>query len=160
MFVSHNQIYYFSECLFIGVLLGVFYEFFYFFKSFFKGKILKQIIDFLFFLVAFSVCFKSSEIFCFPNFRAYLFCGILIGFSIYALSFHKTLAKVFELLYNKTVSFIRRKNHDRKQKAKAGIRGDGNVGNNSIFVGNNFSLPTRKHRRKNKGEKRPYRRKR
>ena len=155
MFVSANQICFFIESLFIGVVLGSSYELFFIVKSIFKQVVIRQIIDFLFCIVAIVLYFCFSEIFCFPNFRLYLFCGVLIGFLIYLLSFHKTLAKVIKLVYNKTISFIRRKTRERKQKAKARFSSDGNVDNNSLFLGAYIGLPIRKHWRKKQGKKRP-----
>ena len=160
MFVTSNQIFYFIESAFVGVLLGVFYEFFYFLKRFFKGEIIRQIIDFCFLPTVVVFYFKASEIFAFPNFRTYLFIGVLLGFSFYLASFHKSLAKVFGLVYNKTISFIRRKSRDRKQKAKTRSSRDRNGGSRVLFSNNNFGLSVRKHRRKNQGEKRPHSRKR
>ena len=130
MFVSANQFSYFTESVCIGIFFGVCYEFFGFVKIVVANKVLRQIVDFLFLPVAFFVYFKASEIFYFPNFRTYLFVGVSFGFFIYYLSFYKTLAKVLNLLYNKTISFIRRKNRDRKQKTKASVRSDGDGGNN------------------------------
>ena len=156
MFVSSNQFYFFIESLFMGVLLGLCYEIFYFLKMILKRKILDQIIDFLFLPVVCIVYLKMSEILNFPNFRLYIFMGVLLGFLIYRLSFYEMLAKVFSLVYNKTESFIRRKNRDRKQKAKARVCSDGNVDNNSLFSHSSFGLSVREYRCKNQGEKRTY----
>ena len=160
MFVSSNQFYFFIESLFMGVLLGVFYEIFHLLKVVLKNKIVGEIIDFSFFPVICISYLKAGEIFNFPNFRLYIFIGVLLGFVIYLLSFHEMLAKVFRLVYNKTVSFIRRKNRERKQKAKARVCSDGNVDNNSLFSHSSFGLSVRKYWCKNQGEKRPYCRKR
>ena len=160
MFVASKQIFFFIESLFLGVSFGFCYEIFHLFKVLFKSKIIGEIIDFLFLPVLCLGLLKAGVIFTFPNFRLYIFIGVLVGFAIYMLSFHEMLAKVCNLVYNKTISFIRRKNRDRKQKTKARICSDGNVHNNSLFSNRNFGLSVRKHRCKNQGEKRPYCRKR
>lgn len=140
MFVSVNQFYYFLECLFLGVLAGIIYEIWFFIKLFFRSKTLKNILDFFFFPVLCLLYLKGSEIFYFPNFRTYMFAGVVLGFILYFLSFHKILAKLSELVYNKTISFIWRRKSDSRQKRKARNIRNGSGGNNPIFVGDNSHL--------------------
>ena len=132
MFVSQNQFYYFVECLFIGIISGFIYEFFFFIKLFLKNYFLRQTLDFIFFVAPAALYLKFSEIFLFPNFRAYMFWGVLGGFLLYIVSFHKIVAKFSEMVYNKTISFIREVHRDRKQKEKPN-RGINRRGDNRLF---------------------------
>ncbi|MBQ8726598.1 MAG: spore cortex biosynthesis protein YabQ [Clostridia bacterium] len=154
MFVSQNQIYYFAECLFIGVISGFIYEIYYFIKLFFKRDFIKQAIDFCFFIVPTALYFKLSEIFLFPDFRAYMFLGVFLGFLLYCISFHKLLAKFSQTVYNKTISFIRRKRRDRKQKEKLNDRGYGNSGNNSFRASRNTRVSSDSDNSKGKSQSR------
>ena len=70
MFETSGQFYYFSECLFIGVILGLTYEAFNFIEYIIDKKTLTVIIDFAFSMLSFSVYFYASYYFGFPPFRA------------------------------------------------------------------------------------------
>lgn len=79
-----------------------------------------------------------------------MFAGVVLGFILYILSFHKTLAKLSELVYNKTISFIWRRKSDSRQKRKARNIRNGSSGNNPVFVGDNSHLSVHFGSRKKK----------
>ena len=140
MFVSQNQFFYFIQSAFIGVFSAFFYEVVCFFSCFNKSRILRGVTDVVFFVVPFYFYMVFSVFFCFPDFRFYMFCGVVIGFLLERISFHKSLAKVFKLVYNKTISFIRRKNRDGRKETKVNSRRHGNVCNTSSSSNSRFGI--------------------
>ncbi|MBR2337371.1 MAG: spore cortex biosynthesis protein YabQ [Clostridia bacterium] len=139
----------------MGVLTALLYEPICFFKAFIKNKIIRQVVDFAFFLVPFMLYLDLSLRFCFPSFRLYMFFGIVLGFYLVYKSFHKTLAKVYSVVYNKTISFIRRKNRDGRKKTEVNSSRYGNIGDNAVRFNRRFGISAHRHRCKNKAEKRP-----
>ena len=154
MFVSSYQFYYFLQSVFIGVISAFIYEAIYFVGLFAKVKLLRQIIDALFFVVPLYLYMLLSEIFAFPDFRLYMLIGVIFGFILEYTSFHKSLAKVFQMVYNKTISFIRRKNRDARKETKVNNGRYGNVCNTSFRSHSRFGLSAYRYRCKNKAKKR------
>ena len=130
------------QSVFIGILAAFLYEPISLFKTFVKNKIIGCVIDAAFCVVPFLIYLNLSLKFSFPCFRAYMFLGVVLGFFIESKSFHKTLAKVYLVVYNKTISFIRRKNRDGRKEAKVNSCRYGNVGNTSFSSHSRFGLST------------------
>ena len=118
MFVTQNQIYFFIESLFIGVISGVGFEVIFAVKQVVSNEKIKNLTDCLFAFILFPTYFIFSQIFAFPNFRFYMLVGVILGFVIYCINFHKTVAKLVEKVYNKTISFMRSKKRDRRKENK------------------------------------------
>ena len=154
MFATANQLYFFIESVFMGVITAFLYEPIRLVKSLIKTKFIGQIIDVLYAIIPLLIYLNLSLKFCFPDVRAYMLLGVLLGFIIENKSFHKTLAKVYSLVYNKTVSFIRRKSRDGRKKTKVNICRYGNVGSSAIHGNRNSCVSTYRHRRKNEAKER------
>ena len=152
MFVSSNQFYYFFQSMFIGVVSALLYEPISCFKLVFRGKIVANILDVIFAFIPFFVYIDFSLRFCFPNFRLYMFLGVVLGFYLECKSFHKTLAKVFLVVYNKTISFIRRKNRDGRKETKANIGRYGTISGNAVRFNRRSCLSAYRHRGKIKAK--------
>ncbi|MBR2384656.1 MAG: spore cortex biosynthesis protein YabQ [Clostridia bacterium] len=143
----------------MGILTAFVYEPISLLKAMVKNKFVRCIIDVVFAVVPFLIYLDLSLRFAFPNFRAYMFIGVVFGFILENKSFHKTLAKVFFLVYNKTVSFIRRKNRDGRKETKVNIGRYGVIGSNAIRFNRSSCLSTYRHRCKNQAKKRTRSRK-
>ena len=150
MFVSVNQFYFFIQSVFIGVVTAFLYEPISFLKTFIKNVIIANGIDVLFAVVPFLLYLNLSLAFSFPCFRLYMFLGVVLGFFIENKSFHKMLAKVYFVVYNKTISFIRRKNRDGRKEAKVNIGRDCVCGNHIVRFNRRLGVFTYHRRRKKK----------
>lgn len=133
MFVSKDQIYYFAECLFIGVVSGLACEIFTFVTAAVKAAVVRHITDFLSFAVVAAAYFYASVYFRFPSVRAYMPLGAAAGFLLERVSAHKILAKYTEICYNAIVKRLRRAIYDRKKNAKTRIVGNGGRGDNAVY---------------------------
>ena len=153
MFVTENQFYYFAESLYIGALSAFFYSFIALIKLPFKKGFFYQVIDFWALCPCFLCYLILSEKYAFPNFRFYMFVGVVIGFTIYSISFGKTLAKISEIVYNKTNSFIRRKIRDGRKEKKVSCSKHGNVCNSVVFASDSACVSTRFNGNKSKHKK-------
>ncbi len=153
MFVTEGQLYYFIECVFIGVLCGAAY-----FPLAAVGEILSAkrfkakravglIADALFAVPCCVIYGRMSLFFGFPDFRAYMPLGVALGFVAENASFNKTLAILTEKAYNKIAKSIalmlRRKHSDRKKVKTPRVRGDGYSGSVLIRSHNGSDLSTR-----------------
>ena len=159
MFVSLNQFYFFMQSVFIGVLTAFLYEPISLFKTFVKNKIIGCAVDVAFCVVPFLIYLDLSLKFSFPCFRAYMFLGVVLGFFIERKSFNKMLAKVYFVVYNKTISFIRRKNRDGRKETKIGSGSYGNVGYSAIRFNRSSRISANRHRCKEKAKRSAYCRK-
>ena len=119
MFASANQLFYFLESAFIGVVIGLIFEVVNLLQTPIKSVVFRHIADFMLLPIICVLFFWGGEIFRFPDFRLYLFIGVAVGFLLERISFHKSLAKFYQIVYNKTISFIRRIIRDGRKKTKA-----------------------------------------
>ena len=148
MFVASNQIFYFVQSCFVGVISALLYEVIRCFKVVFKSKIFGNVIDVVFAFILFIIYLDFSLWFCFPDFRFYMFFGVILGFYLENKSFHKTLAKVGFVVYNKTISFIRRKNRDGRKETKVNIGRNGVISGDVVRFNHSSCLSTYRHRGK------------
>ena len=92
MFVSDGQIYYFFECVLIGVVCGVFYIPFYASKRLIRNKFAGVFSDMIFAAPCCFIYVYFSLRFDFPDFRIYMIFGVICGFLLENESFNNTLA--------------------------------------------------------------------
>lgn len=122
MLVTKSQIFVFIACVAFGVTAGVIFSVSDFIKHFIKHKILKEIPDifgFIIFALAFIV---YSYYMCFPTYRIYMTMGAILGLLLYYKSFHLTLAKCTEKLYNITVKILTHKKKNNIKREKNDVR--------------------------------------
>lgn len=143
MFVSKWQVYYFAECLFIGVVSALASETLTVFLIAFKNKIFRHAAEFASFVVVAVVYFYASLYFKFPSVRAYMIVGVLLGFRLERATVGKTLAKYLETCYNKAVKSLRRKAYDRKKNAKTRFVRHGGGGSDVVRSSRRARLSTR-----------------
>ncbi|MBO4323421.1 MAG: spore cortex biosynthesis protein YabQ [Clostridia bacterium] len=148
MFESQNQIYYFAECVFIGVICGFLYELFRAAEIISGKKSLAVAGDIFFCAAAFLIYFVSSAFFAFPFFRAYMPIGAISGFLLCRITWLKTLAKFTDNWYNKIRFYVRRKIYDRIKNAPRRFSRFGNGGYSVRNFGSSVSVATRGPRRK------------
>ncbi len=100
MFVTKNQIFVFIACITYGFFSGAVFGVLGFLKVFIKNKILTVVLDVIcgVMLGMFFVIYAYE--FNFPNLRAYMFIGTLMGLVCYFKSFNILLAKSAEKIYN------------------------------------------------------------
>lgn len=147
MFISIEQPRIILACLFIGVILGVYYELFFFLSLFFKKRIIKEIIK-CFGVFSFAPIFTAFSLaFEFPNFRLYMAVCIALGAIMYKFSFHKAVAifllrvyNVIKITFSKIKLRLKKANERRKEKASVlrGIKRTNNAGHRARG-GNNVS---------------------
>lgn len=108
-----NQLVVFAECLACGIINGFLFDVLHIPVIFLKK--MKFLSDILCFFVLFALYLLFSIRFHFPDFRLYMFAGILIGWWIYIKSFHRTLDFLCKSVYNRINNYIHRKHkkHDR-----------------------------------------------
>ena len=144
-FISIDQPRVFLACVSIGIISGVIYLPFYLVLQFIKINFVKHIVNGLW-LTSCSVIFTYFNlIYEFPNFRAYMVVGVVLGIYLYKLSFHKVFAILLNKVYNvinKLIKKIKAKNERRKEKANilGGFVGVNNVNHN---LGGDINLSTR-----------------
>lgn len=147
MFVTDNQIFYFCESLFIGIICGIIYEPFGFFSGITGKRAVEIATDIIFFIFVFFAYFFLSVFFSFPKFRFYLYAGTIIGFMLWQLSAHKILAKCYKPVYNR-IYLLRRKINDGIKNAAARIGRNGNGGNTVRSSHSVFGVPVSGNGRK------------
>jgi hypothetical protein len=138
------------------VVCSVIYEFFYIVKVFIKIKVVKNVLDALFFVLS---SILSRIIFIklnFGDFRFFYFLGFVIGNYIYLNSFHKVIAFLVEIVYNKLYTLFKRlkSKNDRAKKEKGFIGGfirNDNVNlhnDNRNFISNDNDIRKEKSNRR------------
>lgn len=126
MFVSLEQPRVILACLFIGVIMGVYYEPFCFIATFFKNRKAKEIVKCTWLITFAPIYTLLSLTFKFSDFRLYNVICVLIGCAFYKFSFHKAVAIFTVKVYNVIkITFLRLKlrftNKDERRKEKARI---------------------------------------
>lgn len=119
MFVSDNQLYYFSLCLLFGLIFGVNIVISRLIFLFSGNKIIKVITDLTSFIIITIIYMWFSYKYNLPNFRVYMIIGVICGIVLINKSLYYILAKACKKVYN----IIKRKL--RKQKR---IKNDGEKG--------------------------------
>lgn len=115
MFVSSGQFYFFIFCVAFGGISGVVLTIPSLLKLLIKNKIFGIFIDVFFWcLIALFYGYYSFKL-NFPNFRFYMFAGVIIGQIIYFKSFYYILAKFIKKLYN----IFKRKGKRAKTKCRS-----------------------------------------
>ncbi len=132
MFITLNQFYVFLACVTFGAFGGVLFSIFAIIKRLIKSKILHVILD-VFCMIALSLGFSVfSYKHNFPNLRAYMIFGALLGLTMYLKSFHRILAKIIKKFYNITIQKFKKgkgKTNDRNKskKSNSGVNGGGSI---------------------------------
>jgi len=174
MFVTVNQLLYFTESFFVGVLAGVVYSVLYFFKRMINNKIYSFVSDTVFFVFsAFLYIFVSYNL-KFASLRAYMIFGFFCGYFSEIKSFHIFVAKITEKVYNRYTEFIKRKfkpfilsvkekifgrkRYDGSKKEKSAVGGYGYSGTVVVYTGNHNGLSARRNVRKEKRNSKTQRR--
>ena len=143
MFVSLNQFYVFLACVTFGAIGGALFSIFAPIKWFLKSKIFDAILD-VFCMIVLSVVFSVfSYKYNFPNLRAYMIFGALIGLTMYLKSFHRILAKFAKKFYNIIVQKFKKgmgKKNDRNKskKANSSVNSGGSI--TAIYSSDNNGL--------------------
>ena len=115
MFVTSSQFYVFIACVCYGCLSGVLLLLNDFIKPLFKWRVVGVIIDvFSFIFISFGYVLFSFK-YNFPNFRTYMFLGVLFGLFLSYKSFSLVLAKCHKKIYNIYVKKIRKNSNDTKR---------------------------------------------
>ena len=115
MFVTSAQIYVFISWVAYGVVAGLVLVVNEIIKPFIKFKLLKILIDvFAFVFLSVGYVYYSYKL-SFPNYRAYMFFGVIIGVFLSNKSFYLILAKLVKNIYNIYVSTKRKKQNARKR---------------------------------------------
>lgn len=164
MFATLEQPKIILACLFVGVLLGVYYEPFYLLGKIFKNKLFKNILIVIYFS-SFSLIFiKAGLFFNIPDFREYMLLCVLVGGLLYKVSLHKPIAFFINLVYNNfNKLFIKLKQgvkkHYERRKEKKNILG-GTVGHDNAHnrFGNGNNLPNDRNIHKKKPNRKVGRR--
>ena len=163
MFVTKNQFYVFLSCVTFGCVCAILLSIFAAIKFFIKNKTLKVLIDVaIFTLIAFLFRIYSYAR-NFPNFRVYMFFGVLLGMFMYFKSFHILLAKYTKKFYNiinrkiiknkkakderNKVKKVDSRNYGRRCFVGSGASIDNGVSTN---INSSRKQPNRKVRRKNR----------
>ena len=115
MFVTSSQFYVFIACVCYGNISGAMLLLSGFIKPLFRLSFLKVLIDVLSFVLISVGYVAYSYALRFPNFRAYMFFGVLLGLFLSYKSFSLVLAKCRKKIYNICVSKKRKKTNDSKR---------------------------------------------
>lgn len=109
MFVTASQFYVFIACVSYGIVSGLLLVVVGVFKNIIKRSYIKAILDVLcFVLIGFGYAIYSYLL-GFPNFRAYMFFGVILGIILSNKSFYFILAKCVKKIYNIIVKTKRKK---------------------------------------------------
>ena len=100
MFVSRGQFFVFIACVAFGGVCGILFSAAGALKFFVKNKIVKNLFDFITFLLVCFLYFIFAYKMRFPNFRFYMVLGVFLGIFMYIKSFHIILAKFVKKMYN------------------------------------------------------------
>lgn len=127
-FISLGQPRVFLCSVFIGVIIGVYYEFFYFTALLFKKNFIKHALKTIWLASSSIIFIILSFAFEFPNVREYMFLGVFLGCLSYKLSFHKVIAILLNRVYNiTTITFNKLKKRFldtyERRKEKKGVLG-------------------------------------
>lgn len=114
MFVSKNQFFIFLACLSFGGFSGMLLSLIYGVKYFIKNKVVKIILDIISCSILGALFVIYSYKIYFPNFRIYMFFGVVVGLYLYLKSFHILLANFCKKIYN----IIEQKYRGAKEKWK------------------------------------------
>lgn len=150
MFISVDEPRVMLFCFAFGGIAGFLYEFFYFFMLVFKHKCVKHLLTFTWWVcVAFAFVF-FNYFFHLGNFRVYKLAVIIVGLLFYKNSFHKIIAIFLNRVYNKYVSFLKKKKskkvkNDRAKKEKGTFRNYLGRDNVVYNISGNTIVPTNKH---------------
>ncbi len=106
MFVSGGQFYVLVACVAFGGGCGVLFSISALFKVKVNNFFLRIIPDLIAFIITAFLYVAYSKSLQFPNFRAYMALGVLLGLGIYFKSFHILLAKYAKNLYNRSARFF------------------------------------------------------
>ena len=155
MFSSLDQPRIIFVSLFIGVIIGVFYEFFYLLKLFFQGKVFKEILDAVWISSSAFIYIQISAEYSFPNFRLYTLAFIVIGTIIYLFSFHKIIAIFLNRVYNIIVKLFKRvkRFYDRPKEKKSILRSFVRSNNANSHSSGSTSVSISRHIRKEKANR-------
>ena len=115
MFVTSSQFYVFLSCVSYGAISGCSIVIFNGFKPFIKQNILKVIFDVVCFILISIGYVYYSYFLGFPNFRGYMFFGVLLGVLLINKSFNFILANCAKKIYNIYVRKKRKKHNARKR---------------------------------------------
>ncbi len=115
MFVTASQFYVFIACVSYGVISGVLLLVSEIFKPAIKVDFLKIFFDVICFVLISIGYVYYSYLLNFPNFRAFMFFGVLFGVFLTNKSFYLMLAKCRKKLYNIYVRKKREKQDARKR---------------------------------------------
>ena len=152
MFSSLDQPRIVLVSLFIGVVIGAFYEIFYLLKLIFKGKVFKEILNAIWIFLSSFIYIQISTSYSFPNFRVYTVVFMVVGVIIYLFSFHKIIAIFLNRVYNiitkifKKVKWFYDRPKEKKSILRSPIRRD-NVNSHSF---SSTSVSISRHTRKKK----------
>lgn len=146
MFVTKNQIFVFIACVSYGLFSGVAFGLLCFIKVFIKNKVLTVILDVICGAMLGAGFVSYAYKFNFPNLRAYMFVGILIGLLCYFKSFNILLAKSAEKIYNIYKSKKVKKTNDRIKIQKVSRRRNRRGSNVACHtdIGNGLSVSVNK----------------
>ncbi len=106
MFVSGGQFYVFVATIAFGGACGIFFSLSSLLKLKIKSDLLRIFPDFFSFLIVAILYVFYAKWMSFPNFRAYMPLGVIVGITIYFKSFHILLAKCVKNLYNKRIRLL------------------------------------------------------
>ena len=107
MFVTSDQPRTIIVCLFIGIIIGVFYEFFYFLKLFKDNKVYSSVLDAVWLLLSSYIYTFVSSKYKIGNVRGYIIILTLIGTFMYLVSLHKIIAIFINRVYNVFIKLLK-----------------------------------------------------
>ena len=115
MFVTATQFYVFIACVAYGVISGIILSLSNIIKFKFRSILLWIIADvFAIVLISTGYVYYSFRL-SFPNFRAYMFFGVILGWLLFYKSFYLILAKSVKNIYNIYVRKKGKKQDERKR---------------------------------------------
>ena len=109
MKVNVNQFYIFVILFLLGLTFGVIHSILTTPFEVKKSILIKNLLNFLVFLILTLTFIIVYDKFKMPNFRVYMYFSVLLGFFISYKTFRIWLAKILKKVYNKIVKFRRRK---------------------------------------------------
>lgn len=108
LFSSLNGLNSFLFMLFVGIVLGIFYEVCLFLRKVFVLKIFKVVFDVAFVFISFIVVLFAINYCAYGCIRAYLFLGLLLGFFTERVSIGFLVAKSLKFIYNYFVNKLKK----------------------------------------------------
>ena len=121
MFVTANQFYVFVACFSFGGAFGVVFNVSNIIKKpFNKISPIFDVLSFIFMGILFRI---YSNLLQFPNFRAYMVVGVVLGVVAYKKSFYIILAKCLQKIYNKIeYKYVILKEKKKRKKTNDGTK--------------------------------------